>query len=64
MIRKLIAVALFALVAAPLVSLHQFGAGDPRASVSLFSEDGGLVFVLEVRLLEVRLEPLLAAVTL
>lgn len=63
MIRKLIAVAVIALVAAPLVSLRQLCALDPDASVSLFSEDGGLVFVLEVRGLA-RLEPLLAAVTL
>lgn len=63
MIRKLVAVAVIALVAAPLVSLHQLCAGDAGASVSFFSEDGGLVFVLEVRGLA-RLEPLLAAVTL
>ena len=63
MIRKLIALAAFALIAAPLVSLHQLCASEPGASVSLFSEDGGLVFVLEVRGLA-RLEPLLAAVTL
>ena len=63
MIRKLIAVALLALIAAPLVSLHQLGAADAGASVSLLSEDGALVFTLEVRGLA-RLEPLLAAVVL
>lgn len=63
MIRKLIAAALLALVAAPLVSLHQLAASDAGASVSLFSEEGDLVFVLEVRGLA-RLEPLLAAITL
>ena len=63
MIRKLIAAALFALVAAPLVSFHQIAASDAGASVTLFSEEGALVFVLEVRGLA-RLEPLLAAVTL
>lgn len=63
MIRKLIAVAAVALIAAPLVSLYQLGAVDSGASVSFFSEDGGLVFILEVRGLA-PLEPLLAAVTL
>ena len=63
MIRKLIATALLALVAAPLISLHQLAASDAGASVSVLGEDGALVFVLEVRGLA-RLEPLLAAVTL
>ena len=63
MIRKLIAAAVLALVAAPLVSLHQLCALDPGGSGSFLSEDGGLVFILEVRGLA-RLEPLLAAVTL
>ena len=63
MIGKLIAAALLALIAAPLVSLHQLGRSDAGASLSFFSEDGALVFVLEVRGLA-RLEPLLAAVTL
>ena len=63
MIRKLIAAALLALVAAPLVSLHQLGAIDAGASVSLLDEAGTLVLVLELRCLP-QLEPLLAAVTL
>ena len=63
MIRKLVAAAVLALIAAPLVSLHAIGASDAGASVSFFSEDGALVFIVEVRGLA-RLEPLLAAVTL
>ena len=63
MIRKLIAAALLALVAGPLVSLHLLGATDAGASVSVFSEDGALTFILEVRGLA-RLEPLLAAAIL
>ncbi|HYD38372.1 MAG TPA: hypothetical protein VEA60_12205 [Allosphingosinicella sp.] len=63
MIRKLIAVALLALVAAPLVSLHQLGGSEAGASLSLLSEEGAPVFVLEVRG-PACLEPLLAAVTL
>ena len=63
MIRKLIAGAVLALIAGPLISLHQLGATDAGASVSLFSEDGAVVFVLEVRGLA-RLEPLFAAARL
>ncbi|HEX8623328.1 MAG TPA: hypothetical protein VF718_15270 [Allosphingosinicella sp.] len=63
MIRKLIVLAVVALIAAPLVSLHQLGAVEPGASVSLFSDEGGLVFILEVRGFA-SLEPLLAAVAL
>lgn len=63
MIRKLIAVAALALIVAPLVSLHLLGATDAGASVSFVSEDGALVFVLELRGLA-RLEPLLAAAVL
>jgi len=63
MIRKLIAVALLALVAAPLVSLHQLAASDAGTSVAVLGEEGSLVLILEVRGLA-RLEPLLAAVTL
>lgn len=63
MIRKLIAVAVVALIAAPLVSLHQFCSSERGASVSYFSEEGGMVFILEVRGLA-PLEPLLDAVTL
>lgn len=60
MVKKLIAAALLALVAAPLVSLHQLGAIDGGASFSFLDEEGALVFVLEVRGLA-RLEPLLAS---
>jgi len=60
MIRKLAAVAVLALVAAPLVSLRLFGAADAPASLSLGSEEGALVLVLEVRGVAA-LEPLLAA---
>ena len=63
MIRKLVAAAVLALVVAPLVSFHLLGASDAGASVSLLSEDGALVLVLEVRGLA-RLEPLLAAAVL
>lgn len=63
MIRKLVAAAVIALIAAPLVSLHQLAEREAGASVSLLSEDGGLVFILEVRGLA-PLDPLLAAVTL
>ncbi len=38
MIRKLIAVALLALVLAPLVSLHQLGGVDFQASISLVTQ--------------------------
>ncbi|HEX8262947.1 MAG TPA: hypothetical protein VF547_08745 [Allosphingosinicella sp.] len=63
MIRKLVAAAVVALIAAPLVSLHQLGAADVGTNVLLLSEDGALVFVVEVRGL-VRLEPLVAAIVL
>jgi hypothetical protein len=61
MIKKLVAAAALALVAAPIASLHLICSADAGASVSFFSEDGGAVFVLEVRGLA-PLEPLLAAV--
>ncbi|HEX8573912.1 MAG TPA: hypothetical protein VF759_14300 [Allosphingosinicella sp.] len=63
MIRKLAAIAALALVAAPLASLHLLGAIDGGASVSLLSEEGGTVFILEVRGIA-SLEPLLAAAIL
>ena len=63
MMRKLIATAVLALIAAPLVSLHQLGAIDAGTSVSLLGEDGALVFVLEIRGLAC-LQPLLSAVAL
>lgn len=63
MIDKLVAAAVLALVLAPLVSLQLLGATDAGASISILSEDGGLVLELELRGL-VRIEPLLAAVAL
>ena len=63
MIRKLVAAAVLAMVLAPLVSLHLLCATDAGASISILGEDGALVLVLELRGL-VRIEPLLAAVTL
>ena len=41
MIRNLIAIALLALLAAPLVSLHQLGAIEIRASLRIVHGDGG-----------------------
>jgi len=63
MIRKLVAAAALAMILAPLVSLQLLGATDAGASISVLGEDGALVLVLELRGL-VRIEPLLAAVTL
>ena len=59
MIRKLIAAALVALVAAPLITLHQLGSAEAGATLSLAWEEGALVFTLETRGVA-RLEPLLA----
>jgi hypothetical protein len=63
MIRKLAAAAALALVAGPLASLYLLCSVDAGASVSLLSEEGGAVFILEVRGF-VPLEPLLAAAVL
>jgi hypothetical protein len=60
MIRKLIAAALLALIAAPLISLHQLGAIEGGASLSIVEEGGAAVFILETRG-SIGLEPLIAA---
>lgn len=55
MIRNLIAAALLALVLAPLVSLHQFGALEIRASLQIVDEAGVAAISLEALVAATRL---------
>lgn len=61
MLRKLVAAAVAALVAAPLVSLHQLGAIDTGVTLSILEDGGDALYVLEFRG-AIGLDPLLAAV--